>query len=120
MNTKLNPEQIKQILNRSAEQIKPSTLERLRKARTQALAHFDARSASHALTPAFIKGAGQAAHSRHSSDSHPKHYYWAAAILLAAVIFSGVSYWHHAPEHDTSEVDIAILTDDLPMHVYVD
>jgi hypothetical protein len=33
---------------------------------------------------------------------------------------SGVSYWQHTSERDHSAIDIAILTDDLPVHMYVD
>lgn len=114
MNQQFQPEKIKQLLNRSVADIKPSTLERLREARTQALARYDARNTA----PAYA-WAGHAAKSGHSHWH--KAYYWAGAILIAACLFGGAAYWHHTTtEHDTSAVDIAILTDDLPMHIYVD
>jgi len=116
MNKKFDPEQIKPLLNRSLSRIEQPTLERLRKARSQALAHFDAHSAA----PDFA-WAGHSSRAGHSTHSHHKSYYWAGAILLIACLFSGAAYWQHtAAEHDTSAVDIAILTDDLPMHVYID
>jgi len=43
-----------------------------------------------------------------------------AALLLAVGILSSITYWYQAPANDTSDVDIAILTDDLPLQVYVD
>jgi hypothetical protein len=116
MNQNFNHDKIRQLLNRSLGQIESPTLERLRDARTQALARYDAR---HSTAPA-LAWAGHSAHARHGANSHHRPYYWAAAILLAACLFSGASYWRHASEHEISEVDVAILTDDLPIHVYVD
>jgi hypothetical protein len=111
MNQEQHPEQIKQLLNRSLTQIEPSTLARLRDARTQALARYDA----HSTAPAYA----WAGHGNFSSTQR-KPYLWTAAILLAACLFGGVTYWHHASELDVSDVDIAILTDELPIDVYVD
>ena len=42
------------------------------------------------------------------------------AALLASVVVSGVSYWHHAEEQRIGELDVAILTDELPIEVFVD
>ena len=41
-------------------------------------------------------------------------------MLLAASLFSGITYWQQAIDNDTGDVDIAILTDDLPIQYYVD
>jgi len=115
MNQKSHPEQIKQLLNRSLAQLDQPTLARLRDARAQALARYDAHSAA----PAFAWASLWTDH-RHAADSHHKSHYLAAAVLLAALLFSSAAYWHHTTDHDVSEVDIAILTDDLPIEVYVD
>ena len=114
MNNQLRPEQIKQLLNRSLAQMEQPTLARLRDARTQALARYDARRTA----PAFAL-AGLWTGSWHSG-SHPKYHYWAAAIVFAACLLSGAAYWQHANEHDIGDVDIAILTDELPIELYVD
>jgi inorganic pyrophosphatase len=36
------------------------------------------------------------------------------------VLISGFGYWQNTYENDHSELDIAILTDELPVHMYVD
>ncbi len=115
MNQKFYPEQIKQLLNRSLAQLDQPTLTRLRDARAQALARHDA----HSTAPAFAWATLWTDH-RHAADSHHKSHYLAAIVLLAALLFSGAAYWHHTVDHDVSDVDIAILTDDLPIEVYVD
>lgn len=110
MNQKLSPEQIKQLLNRSLTRIDQPALARLRDAREQALARYDARR----TTPAFALAGYW-----HAASSHRKSNYLAVAVLIAALLFGGITYWHHE-HHDVSEVDIAILTDDLPIEMYVD
>lgn len=115
MNQEFHPEQIKQQLNRSLAQLDQPTLARLRNARAQALARYDAHSAA----PAFAWTSLWTDHP-HSADSHRKSHYLAAAVLLAALLFSGAAYWHHTGDYDVSDEDIAILTDDLPIEMYVD
>ena len=115
MNQELHPEQIRQLLNRSLARLDQPALARLRDARTQALAHYDA----HSTTPAFAWIGFGTSH-RHAADSHHKPHFWAAIVLLVALLFSCTAYWHHMTDHEVSDVDIAILTDDLPIEVYVD
>ena len=115
MSKKLNMESIRQLLNRSSVQLDQPALARLRVARTQALERYDART----TVPAFAWAGGWTGFG-HSSGSHRNHYYLAIAILLAAFLYSGASYWQHVIEHEKSEIDIAILTDDLPIDAYVD
>ena len=110
-NEKLNTESVRQLLNRSSARLDLRTLSRLRDVRTQVLARFDARSTA----PVFVL-----AGSGHTTGSHRNQYYFALAIHLAAFLYSGATYWQHAIEHEKSEVDIAILTDDLPIDAYVD
>jgi hypothetical protein len=109
MNQKLNPEQVRQLLNSSLNRIEQPALDRLREARELALARHDARASAPVLA-----WAGN----WRFAVSHHKARYFAAAALLAAALFGGTFYWHH--EHDVSEIDVAILTDELPIEVYVD
>jgi len=117
MNQKLNTESIRQLLDRSSVRLDQPTVVKLRDAREQALARFDARGTAPAFAPSFA-WLGALTGSGHGSQR--SHYYWAAAVLFAALLFSTTTYWHHVTEHDNSEVDIAILTDDLPIDIYVD
>jgi hypothetical protein len=112
---KLNTESIRQLLNRSTAKLEQPALAGLRDARLQALSRFDARSTA----PAFAL-AGIAHRFGHVFGSHRRHYYWASAVLLGALLFSGAAYWQHYNDLDNSEVDIAILTDDVPISAYVD
>jgi hypothetical protein len=108
-----NTEAVRQLLNRSTGQIDPLELERLRSARMRALEHYDARGTVPALVWAGLGYLGLDAR-------HSKAYYWAGAVLLAVCLFGTASYWQQMTEHDNSDEDIAILTDDLPMDVYVE
>ena len=115
MKNTLNTESIRQMLNHSSAGLDQPVLAQLRDAREHALARFDARSTAPVFAWASVlHGSGNA------GRSHRSHYHWAIAILLAACMFSAVTYWKHATEHEVSDVDIAILTDDLPIEMYVD
>ena len=114
MNPKtINTESVRQLLNRSTGEIDRPSLERLRNAPMQALERYDARSAVPAFAWAGLGHFGRGAR-------HGMAYYLAGAVLLAACLYGGATYWQQMAEHDSSDVDIAILTDDLPMDVYVE
>ena len=115
MNRKLHPEQVKQLLNRSLARLDQPTLARLRDAREKALVRYDA----HSTAPVFALASLWTSH-RHTAGSHHKSHHWAAIVLLVALLFSCTAYWHHTTDHDVSDVDIEILTDDLPVEMYVD
>jgi hypothetical protein len=115
MNRKLNPEQIRQLLNRSTAQLDETTLADLRKTRTRAL---ERHAMQHVHALAF---SGHDKHTPgHAMGIRHKPYWWAAGLLLVACIVSGIAYWQSVPGNDTSDVDIAILTDDLPLQVFLD
>jgi hypothetical protein len=115
MNRQLNLEHIRQLLNRSSAQLDEATLASLRETRTRTL---ERRTERHAHALAF-SGHGKSGH-WHVPAIHPRSYLWIAGLLLVACIVSGIAYWHKAPSNDTSDVDIAILTDDLPLQVFID
>ena len=115
MNRQLNPEQIRQLLNRSAAQLDEATLASLRETRSQALKRHAERHA-HVLA---LSGHGKPGHG-HMPGMHSRPYVWIAGLLLLAFIASGIAYWRMMPNNDPSDVDIAILTDELPLKVFVD
>lgn len=114
MTSKLKNNLIKSTLDIATTQLAPATLDKLRMARTKALAH---QRISH-TAPAFAWASGN--NFNHSSHLQ-KSIHWVKIAFLAAVLISGASIWHdYTSEHDLSEVDISILTDDLPLNVYLD
>lgn len=106
-----NPHNIKQLLNNSLSQIEQPTLDRLHDIRKLSMARYEARAAA---PPFAAAGHGLVFVVQRRS------YYWVATVLLAACLVSGITYWHHGNEHNMSEEDIAILTDDLPINMYVE
>ena len=115
MNDKLKTHLIKEILDASTLQLKPATLEKLRSARTRSLDHQRTRS-----TVPVLAWLGH--YTGHSDSFHmSKSMNWAIAALFVACLISGATLWqNYNNEHEICDVDIAILTDDLPIHVYVD
>jgi len=106
---------IKNLLNTSTAQLAPATLENLRTARSRALEHQRTRHSMPVL--AWL---GQH-NSRYGSFHISRPYNWIIAALFVACLISGASFLHsYTTEHEISEVDIAILTDDLPIHALLD
>ncbi len=112
MRTKIHTRDIGPLLDRSTAQLDHDTLDRLRDARRVALQHQ--RAAQQVPVLAWLHEHGLAHHHKHKS------HHWGMIALLVIVLFSGVIYWQQAYEHDHSDIDIAILTDDLPVDMYVD
>lgn len=110
MNTELDPRKIAQLLTQSTRQLDASTLSALSNARRNALKRQSVRAPVFALTT----GRWTEWLLPHSSQQ------WIVAGLLAVILAVGTSFWHHAQEQQISELDVAILTDDLPIEVFVD
>jgi hypothetical protein len=118
MNTELDPGKITQLLNQGTRQMSGQVLSALNRARQNALEKHSVRAHVFNLAP--------------SSGMHTDTHRWAhwpglrsvqhlaIVILLAAIVISGVGYWHHAEEQQIGELDVAILTDELPVEVFVD
>ena len=105
------PERIAQLLARAAKRLDDNTVAALRRARNIALER-------HSLSkPVFALSTG---HSTHWLMPHSAQQWAAGIILLVAILFGGLSYWQHAHENDLAHLDTAILTDDLPLEVFVD
>lgn len=105
------PERIAQLLICAAQQLDDNTVAALRRARGIAL---ERQSLS---KPVFVLSTG---YGIRWLLPHSAHQWVATIILLAAMLFGGVSYWQHAHENALAHLDAAILTDDLPLEVFVD
>ncbi len=115
MKIDINTNLIKKLLDTSASQLSSDTLDKLRIARTRALDHQRVRHSVPVL-------AWLGHHTdKHDSFNISKPMNWAVAALLVACLISGASIWQsYTSENEINEMDIAILTGDLPIHVYVD
>jgi hypothetical protein len=115
INKNLTVDSIKQVLNQSTQQMDANTITDLRTARNQALDRHHALQQAPVL--AWLNHHGLWVS---GSSSHHKLQHWGLALVLVAGLFSGLAYFQQMNEHDHSEIDIAILTDDLPVDAYVD
>jgi hypothetical protein len=115
MKTNINTQQLKELLAVSGRQIRPDTLDSLRMARTHALNRQRVRHTMPVL-------AWLGHHSgKYDSSYLSKPMNWVVAVLFVACLITGTALWNnYTTEHEISEIDIAILTDDMPIHVYVD
>ncbi len=107
----IDPNRIAKLLTHAAEQLDNDTVAALHRARNRALE----RQA--ATKPVFTLSAG---HHIHWPMPHTIPQWVGTAVLLVTIVAGGISYWHHAHEHEMSHLDIAILTDDMPLEVFVD
>lgn len=103
------PERIAKLLTRAAQQLDDDTVAALRQARNVALQRQSLSK------PVFALSTG---HNIRWLMPHSTQQWVAAIILFVAILFGGLSYWQH--ENDLSHLDTAILTDDLPLEVFVD
>jgi len=109
----LSHENIKQLLNHSVAQLERPTLTRLHHAREQAMARYTTRCEE----PALIR-AGHAIW--HAVGAQHKSRWLATTLLVATILFSATTYWNQNAKSDTTDIDIAILTGELPIRFYVD
>lgn len=115
MKNQIDKNKIKELLNSFTTQFTPSTLENLRAARMRAV---EQQRVPHKLP--ILAWLGHE-NSRHESIYISKRYNMIFASLILAGLISGASIWHsYSTEHEINEVDIAILTDDLPLLALLD
>ncbi|MFA6970233.1 MAG: DUF3619 family protein [Gallionella sp.] len=104
----INHQHIARLLTRSTEQLDEDIVSALRQARTVAL------QKQRIHEPVFSLSA--IGHRAHHLMPHSPHQWLAATILLAAIVVGAIGYWQNAQV----PVDIEILTDDMPIDVFVD
>ena len=103
---------IKQHLDRSLD-LEAATLNRLRAARSQALAR------QRLTEPAFALAWADAVVGRLSGNPASAGIALAGAALVLALV--GIQYWQRAPTvEEIAEIDAALLSSDLPINAYLD
>ncbi len=112
MGIKLDRKQLAAVLDDGARQLPPQVCARLSAARQSALQQQLQRqplqAQLHHLVPAIAAPV----------RSHPAG--WGSALLLALLLLAALWQWHAVESHDHGALDLAILTDDLPVEMYVD
>ena len=102
------------LMDADSNNIRPEVALRLKECREHAVAHARSRrTASFGLS-------GNALH-RTSWFSH--HRITVAGVFLIIILLAATGIWQIFPkqqEDDVSRIDAALLTDDLPVHAYLD
>ncbi len=115
MGLKLKLDDLSPLLDRASQQLDPATLDRLHAARRRALDR-QRTTAPVALLARLHHLVTDHGHETH----HHRHLNWIGGLLLVAAILVGGWQWRQSALHDHTSIDLAILTDDLPLHMYVD
>ena len=115
MTDELDPGQITRLLTQGTRHLNAVTISALGIARQNALK----KQATSESAIAFVSVSGRSqtrwADRLISRPTQP----WVAAVILVAVIVAGASYWQSFQEQQIDEADVAILTGDLPIEVFV-
>jgi hypothetical protein len=114
MNENLDINAIRQLLNRSLSQLDQKTLAGLQGARRHALQYASVH------TPSPVLAWVDTHLRRHMPARHHAAAAWFAIALLVAGLLGGIGYYWQQANDNSDQVDIAILTDDLPISYYVD
>jgi hypothetical protein len=115
MSNELNPEKVAQLLTKSTQQLDNSTLSALASARRNALERQSARVSVFRLSSASGHTSARWMDRIVPHSAAP----WIAAGLLVVILLAGGSYWQHVQEQQIDDTDVAILTSDLPIEVFV-
>jgi hypothetical protein len=115
MGHKLKLDDLTSLLDQAARQLPNDTLDHLQAARRQAL------DRQRQAMPAALLSRLCHLVTDHGHLAHPQRTLgWVAGLLLAIAVLAGGWQWERSAWHDHAEIDLAILTDDLPLHMYVD
>ena len=110
MTIQLDPDKLANLLTQSARQLNETTLSSLANSRREALNRQSPRSPVCALTT----GRWTVTLLPHWTKQ------WVFIALLAAMFALAANYWHDTQVQHIGELDVAILTDNLPIEVFVD
>ena len=116
MNNDISTQKIKALLDIATTQLTAETLDKLRMARTHAI---DRQRIQHRVP--VLAWLGGHYFGRNESFHLSKPMGWLIGAVFAACLMSGATLWsHYTTEREICDLDIAILTDELPIHVYLD
>lgn len=113
MKKAFNTDELINRLNRSLTEMDEATLARLERARRTALDH------QRISQPVPILAAIGSWFPNSPAARHPL-LFWGSILVLLAAMYGTSSWISHNLEPSNSDIDIAILTDELPIEVYVD
>ncbi|WP_147071910.1 DUF3619 family protein [Sulfuriferula plumbiphila] len=94
--------------------IRPEVAQRLRQVRELAVAHAQQRRAA---------SFGLSGDALHRASWFSQHRLAGVGVLLVIALLAATGIWQISPkqqEDDVSQIDAALLTDDLPVHAYLD
>ena len=111
MKMKLTIKEIGRLLDRSADQLDKTTLNDLHSARQNALQRQRVSISTWTNRDGMLHG--------HLQLSQ-RALNWITTAVVATLLVINLTYWDRTFEHDHSDIDIAILTDDLPVDMFVD
>ncbi len=115
MNDTLNTREVGRLLNRLADQLDQKTMDKLQSARRTAMKYQQKTQQAPVL--AWLAQHGLI--NLHSSLAH-KTLGFGIAMLLVVTLVASVFYSQQINDRDHAEIDLAILTGDLPVGVFVD
>ena len=104
---KLNHKEIAHLLDRSADRMDRDTAKALQLARQQALRHQRATPSAWMSWDGVLFG-------------HSRALNWGIAAIVATLLLVNLTVWQRSSENTRGHIDIAILTDEMPVDVYVD
>jgi Protein of unknown function (DUF3619) len=111
MNTQLDPTKVAQLLTQGAQQLDEKTVSALAEARFRALSKQPVRAPSFALTTGrWLE----------NLIPHTSKQWMATGLLAALLVVTGTTAWQYTVAQQISELDVAILTDEMPLEVFVD
>ena len=116
MTNELDPGKVVRLLTHGTRQLDAVTISALVDARQKALKRQSVRASVLALAPisSYMPVRWTNKLIPHSAQL------WIAAGLLVAALIAGTGYWQIVQEQQIDETDVAILTDELPIEVFVD
>ncbi|MGA7596180.1 MAG: DUF3619 family protein [Gallionella sp.] len=115
MSNDLNPVKIAHLLTKGTQMMDNSILSALANARRNALGRQSARVSVFTLSSASGHSTARWIDRLIPHSAAP----WIAAGLLVSILLAGTGYWQHVQEQQIDDTDVAILTSDLPIEVFI-